>query len=191
MFQKIPLESIDPSLKNWWLADEVKKLGFPQKRQFQAMYYIRPDMLICIDDLSALKRDGKTDFEDIFNQLIFKPRLEDIIEESPWLQETIRLNDGSICTYSNIEEDPEIIEKTGRKDKALRARGANHWEAYMNLYIAVKQKEQKDNPSRTRVLGSEGNTVEIAVDPATPKPPADEDMPYEEIHENLKAKEQS
>lgn len=133
---------------------ELRELGFPQKRKFQSMYYVRPDMLICIDDLSALKSDGHTDFENIFTTLVFKPRLEDLIEESPWLQEFIRMEDGSVFAYSTVEEDPAYIKETSRSDKFIRARGANHWEASANLYLAVKKAIQKQDGAR-RTLSPE------------------------------------
>lgn len=137
----------DARYPNFDLCLKLLSLGFPQKRKFQSMYYVRPDTLICIDDLSALKHDGHTDFEDIFGKLVFKPRIEDLLEEAPFLQEFIRMSDGSVFAYSTVEEDPKFIEQTGRQDKYIRANGRTHWEALVNLYIAVKSKDKQINAS--------------------------------------------
>lgn len=121
----------------------LRDAGLPQKRQYQAMYYVRPDMLICIDDLSCLKNDGPTDFEDIFKALIFKPRLEDLVEyATPFLHEVIKMGNGTFFAYSNIQENEEFLLKTGRKDAAVRAAGRTIWEAIANLCIDVKGREQ-------------------------------------------------
>lgn len=134
---------------------KLRTLGFPQKRKFQSMYYVRPDTLICIDDLSALKNDGETDFENIFDLLFFKPRLEDLIAECDFLDEFIQMADGSWMAYSKIEEDPAYIEKTGRQDKMIRAQGNDCWQALCNLYIAVKSKDRHTTLTPDEVAGSE------------------------------------
>lgn len=137
---------------------ELKNLGFPQKRKYQAQYYVLPDTLICIDDLSCLKHDGKTDFEDIFGKLVYKPKLEELFEESPFLFEFIRMDDGTIMAYSSVPEDPKVIEETGRADNAIRVRGATHWESLVLLWIAVKKrKNQLSPPADPAIAENSGN----------------------------------
>lgn len=138
--EKLPIEQIPKDFRNWWLCNELKLNGFPQLRRFQCMYYILPDMLICIDDISALKRDGNTDWEDIFRGLVFKPRIEDLLANMPYFHELVTMNDGTVFAYSMVEEDPEYIAETGRTDKFVRARGADVWEALVFLYIAVAKR---------------------------------------------------
>lgn len=153
---------------NWDKCFQLKQLGFPQKRQFQAMYYVRPDTLICIDDLSALKSDGHTDFENIFNTLVFKPRLQDIwYEMELYLHELVKMGDGTYFAYSSVEEDPDYILETGRMDKFIRARGDNPWEALVNLYIAIAGKY----PMRTltpETLEASENQQEVDINPNIP-----------------------
>lgn len=139
----------------------LRELGFPQKRKYQSMYYITPDKLICIDDLSCLKQDGRTVHEDVFNMLVFKPRFEDLMEESPFLHEFIKLTDGSWFAYSNIEEDPEIIQVTGRTDIMIRARGTDPRDALINLWIATRPKVAPQPASV--VLSEEEGKVEVGV----------------------------
>lgn len=120
------------------LCLELRDAGFPQKRQFQAMYYVRPDMLICMDDLSALKRDGRTDFLDLFSELVFKPTLADIEEESrDFYTATNILSDKSVCVYSNVMEDISQIE--GRQDPYIRFIAPTEWEARAGLYLKIKR----------------------------------------------------
>lgn len=137
----------------------LRELGFPQLRRFQSMYYITPDKLICIDDLSCLKHDGDTDFEDVFNTLVFKPRIDDIIVNSPWLQEFICMDDGSWMVYSRVEEDKEYLAQTGRTDPFIRARGATAWEALLALWIAVKEKERKSDFTPQDAASSENQEI--------------------------------
>lgn len=153
---------------NWDICFQLKSLGFPQKRQFQAMYYVRPDMLICIDDLSALKSDGHTDFENIFSTLVFKPRLQDLWDEmESYLQEVVKMGDDTYFAYSTVEEDPDYILETGRMDKFMRARGDTVWNALVTLYLAVKNKERKTAFTPEDAAASE-NQQEAVIDPNTP-----------------------
>lgn len=150
------------------LCLKLRELGFPQLRKYQAMYYVMPDTLICIDDLSCLKHDGLTDFEDIFGRLIFKPRMEDLLDAcSDYLREFVRMGDGTIMAYSVIEEDPAYIAETGRTDPFIRANGATHWEALVNLCIALKSKERRSTLTPEDVAASE-NQQEGVIDPNLP-----------------------
>lgn len=134
---------------------ELRELGFPQKRKFQSMYYITPDKLICIDDLSCIKHDGQTDFEDVFKMLVFKPRIEDLLEESPWLHEFIMLDDGTWVAYSKVEEDHEFIKESGRQDKMIRFIGSDIRSALLGLWIAVKSRDRKNPMTSEEVEPSE------------------------------------
>lgn len=149
----------------WDLCFQLKQHGFPQKRQFQAMYYVRPDILVCIDDLSALKSDGFTDFENIFSTLVFNPTLADLWRAvEAYLHEIVKMSDGTYFAYSTVEEDPDYILETGRVDKFIRARGDNPWLALVNLYIAVA----KRYPLRTLTpeeLDASENRQDAIIDP--------------------------
>lgn len=120
---------------------ELWDAGFPQKRSYGAMYYLTYDMLINIADLSVLKAEGKTDFENIFSRLIYKPTVEDMEAECfEFLQEIVKMADGSFFAYSIVEEDPALIQETGRTDKYIRARGRNLWQCLTRLYLAVHKR---------------------------------------------------
>lgn len=120
---------------------ELWEAGFPQKRSYGAMYYLTYDMLINIADLSVLKAEGKTDFENIFSRLIYKPTVADVEAECfEFIQEIVKMADGSFFAYSIVEENPELIKETGRKDKYIRARGKNLWQCLTQLYLAVKKR---------------------------------------------------
>lgn len=145
------------------LCLKLKDLGFPQLRKFQAMYYVRPDMLICIDDLSALKSDGHTDFENIFSTLVFKPRLGELWEEmQEYVQEIVKMADGTYFAYSTIEEDEDFILESGRMDKFMRARGDEPGIALMNLYIAVNNKGRRNSFTPEDAAAS-ANKVETVI----------------------------
>lgn len=134
------------------LCVKLRELDFPQKRKYQAMYYVTPNMLIDVADWSVFKTEdskGQYNLTDVSSHMAFKPSLQDLIDESSFLVEFIRLSDGTIFAYSDEEEDQEYLESTGRQDKAIRARGGNHWEALANLYVAVANKRLKDSPRRT------------------------------------------
>ncbi len=157
----------------WDKCFQMKNFGFPQKRKFQSMYYVRPDMLICIDDLSALKNDGATDFENIFATLVFKPRLEDLLEEmQPFFHEIVKMSDDTYFAYSTVEEDPAYIAETGRTDKYIRSRGETPWDALVSLYIDVQKAIRKqDGAPRTlpqEVLEDSENQHEALIDPNLP-----------------------
>ena len=151
---------------NFDLCLEAKELGFPQARKSGAMYYVRPDMLISIEDLTYLRKDGYTDFEDIFNTLVFKPRLDDLSEASrSFFHELIRLpaeeemdEEGvkhiaapeSFFAYSNVEDTQVSAEMeegtTKRADKFIRERGKTEWEARLKLFVHVKRQEKELSP---------------------------------------------
>lgn len=148
---------------NFELCVQLRELGFPQLRKFQSMYYVRPDTLICIDDLSALKNDGHTDFENIYGGLVFKPSLQDIADASEdFFQEVIKMNDGSYMAYSNVLEDEQFIKETGRQDPNIRAPGATEWRARANLYFLVKNRDRRPRLTPEELDASE-NKVETTV----------------------------
>lgn len=164
---------METGYQNFDLCLKLRDAGFPQKRSFQSMYYVRPDMLICIDDLSALKNDGHTDFENIFSPLIFKPRAEDVWEEvQPYLQEILKMGDNTYFAYSTVEEDPAYIEQTGRTDKFIRSRGATPWEALVTLYIdvqaAIKRQDGEHRTLSPETLDASENQQEALIDPNLP-----------------------
>lgn len=128
-------DSTEDKYPNFALCLALREAGFPQERHYGAMYYVRPDILINIGDLSVLKSDGLTDFENIFSKLVFKPSLEDIIEHSFFLHEFIRMEDDTVFAYSKVPEDLELMKSTGRNDPFVRSRGATHWKAAAKLYI--------------------------------------------------------
>lgn len=155
---------MDAKGTNFDLCVQLREVGFPQLRKFQAMYYIRPDMLICIDDLSALKSDGHTDFENIFNSLVFKPTLQDISDNSQdFFQELIRMNDGTFMAYSSVLEDEAYLESVGRKDPYMRAPGATEWRARANLYFLVKNKTRRNTNIPPGELDASLNKVETII----------------------------
>lgn len=167
------METEPERMSDWDTCFNLKEFGFPQKRKYQSMYYVRPDMLICIDDLSALKNDGATDFENIFNTLVFKPRIEDLWEEmQPFLQEVVKMGDDTYFAYSTVEEDPDYILETGRMDKFIRFRGTTPWEALTGLYISVKIAIRKQDGEQ-RILTPESldeseNRTEADINPNLP-----------------------
>lgn len=95
-------------------------------------------MLISIDDLSALKLDGDTDFENIFSALIFKPTIQDLAEASGdfFIQLTLSTGAGW-WAYSNVQ-NPDAPAGT---DPYVRANGTTEWEARANLYLAILKKQ--------------------------------------------------
>lgn len=113
----------------------LREAGFPQKREQGSRYYIRPDMLIKIDDLGVIRSDGDTDFENIFETLVFKPTLGDIEEASRsfFTQVAWTVNAGCFA-YSNAP-NPDAPEGT---DPYIRANGTSEWGARVNLYLSVK-----------------------------------------------------
>lgn len=152
------------SYKNFELCLKLRDAGFPQLRRFQSMYYVRPDMLICIDNLSALKSDGKTDFENIFQTLIFKPTLDDIEQESrAFFHGTQVLNDGTVCVYSNMNED--ISDIPGRQDPAIRALAPTEWEARAKLYLNVKAAAGPQRTLTPEELDQSENKIEGTINP--------------------------
>lgn len=141
---------MDDQLTPSGLCLKLKELGFPQKRKYQAHYYVRPDMLICLDDLSVLKSDGYTNYDNIFATLVFKPSLQDMIDETKeFFYEMRTMDDGTYFIYTTVEEDPELIKKTGRIDLAIRARGSDVWETLVKAWIAVKERQNAVSPPRT------------------------------------------
>lgn len=121
---------------NFDLCLRLRDAGFPQKRSYGAMYYVRPDVLINIADLSVLKRDGDTDFEDIFKTLIFRPTLGDLELESRTFFDQIRCTAISgIFAYSNIQT---ATPDENNPDTYIRQGAETEWEARVKLYIAVK-----------------------------------------------------
>lgn len=135
------MDEAPPPYPNFDTCLKLRDAGFPQRRHYGAMYYVRPDMLINIADLSVLKSDGHTDFENIFSTLVFKPDLSSVEDECrEFLQEVVRMTDGTYFAYSIVEEDPEYLEETGRSDRFIRARGQYLWDAFTSLYLAVKKR---------------------------------------------------
>lgn len=115
----------------------LREAGFPQLRKYGSMYYVRPDMLINIFDLSALKSDGRTDFENIFSTLIFKPSLDDLEEQSREFFDQIRYTTQSgIFAYSKIQTG---IPNETNPDTFIRAGAETEWEARAQLFINVKR----------------------------------------------------
>lgn len=151
------------------------------------MYYVRPDVLIAVDDLSALKNDGRTDFDNIFNTLVLKPRIEDLIEESPYLHEIVKMADGTYFAYSNVNEDINLIKDTGRLDPFIRARGDTIWHALAELFIAVHTKnpvrslpleelDGSENRKDTIIRRTSTDQVPLAVVPGLPEQPKSENV---------------
>lgn len=141
---------------NFDICVQLREVGFPQLRKFQAMYYVRADTLVCIDDLSVLKNDGHTDFENVFGGLVFKPSLEDIADQSEtFFHELIRMGDSTFMAYSNVAEDEEYLKSTGRQDPWIRAPGATEWRARANLYVLVRNVERRATLSPEELDASE------------------------------------
>lgn len=67
--------------------------------------------------------------------------LETLIEESPWLHEFIKFEDGSWVAYSTEEEDPEFLAMSGRQDRYIRAMGATPFEALTILSNDIKARK--------------------------------------------------
>lgn len=133
------------------------------------MYYVRPDMLVCIDDLSALKNDGHTDFDNIFATLVYKPRLEELFSAtSPYLVELVTMSDGTWFAYSNVAESVEVMKETGRNDPFVRARGDTPWHALANLFIDVSNRYKRTSLSPEELIGS-SNKVTGNPDPVIPQ----------------------
>lgn len=137
--------------------------AFPQNRRYGSMYYIRQDMLISIDDLTMLKADGHTDFENIFATLVFKPKLDDLEEAGRSFFTQCVWTSGAGCfAYSNVI-NPDAPEGS---DPYIRANGKTEWEARANLYLAVQAKKNHITIPPQELAESENVSVgEDAPDP--------------------------
>lgn len=138
-------EEVPDTLSEFDICLQLRNAGFPQKRRYGAMYYVRPDMLINISDLSVLKGDGYTDFENIFNTLVFKPSLDDLEYESRDFFDQIRwTNRSGVFAYSNIQT---IEPDASNPDTYIRVGSKTEWKARAKLYVQVKI--FKNGPPRT------------------------------------------
>lgn len=125
------------SYKKFMLCLELKNAGFPQRRKFQSMYYVTTDKLICIDDLSALKADGKTDFENIFSTLVFRPTLDDLEKESREFFDSVRWTSQSgVFAYSKHKQGNASEENP---DPYIRAGADDEWTARAKLWLEEKK----------------------------------------------------
>lgn len=130
------------SYKRFLLCLELKNAGFPQRRKYGSMYYVRQDMLINISDLSVLKSDGDTDFENVFTTLVFKPTLDDLERESREFFDQIRwtVNSG-VFAYSKFRKSDA---EDDNPDPYIRAGAGDEWTARAMLWLEQKKSIPKD-----------------------------------------------
>lgn len=130
---------------------ELKLHGFPQIRRAGAVYFIRRDVTISLDDISALKNeDGK--FEPEWDSFVFKPDYQDVVQVmGPNLNQIQQLAGGGWVAYSPFGQEGSI--------KAL---GATMLEAMMNLFIEIEKKLPRRviepsvlDESENKVIGEE------------------------------------
>lgn len=105
------------------LCRELNLKGFPQKRNDASWYFLRPDMLIKMDDIDALYGiDGKP-FKELFDQIIYYPKIADFIE---WLgddfQQLTKTNASGFFAYA-----------THNAPGTLRSGGVTAWLALANV----------------------------------------------------------
>lgn len=120
------------------LCLKLKDAGFPEDRMYGSIYYIRPDMMISVDEIGSLRAPGWTDFESIFSLLVYQPTLGRIELASRSFFTQCAWTSGAGCfAYSNVL-NPDAPEGS---DPYIRANGRTEWEARANLYLAVQAKQ--------------------------------------------------
>lgn len=121
------------------LCRELNLQGFPQKRNDSAWYFVRPDMMIKMDDVDALYGiDGKP-FKDLFDQLIYYPKTADFIEFlGTDFQQLVQSNKSGWFAYSNSTHGEGITTRAG---------GETPWLALANVVYARFLEKTQAMPS--------------------------------------------
>ena len=133
------------------LCRELNLKGFSQKRRDDGYYFIRPDMLINVKDIDCLYGSDIRPFSNVFEQLIYRPTVEDFedfLQED--LQQVIQTNASGWFAYANSTHGMGITTRSG---------GETMWLALANvIYARYLEKDQK---LPVMDVSESENTVEV------------------------------
>lgn len=115
-------------INDFELCRDLHVKGFPQRRSDQALYYIRPDLLVhMIDNDVFYGEDGKSQYN-FFETAIYRPELQDFIDflGSDLQQVTQTVRSGWFA-YTNSTKGEGITTRSG---------GISAWQALANVVLA-------------------------------------------------------
>jgi len=123
------------------LCRELHLKGFPQQRFDEAYYYIRPDLIVRMDNLDALKTPiGESRYASDANisEFIYAPRIEDFIEYLGMdLQNVVQTVRSGWFAYTNSTLGEGITTRSG---------GTTMWLALANVILARYLEKDKQIP---------------------------------------------
>lgn len=118
------------------LCRELNKFGFPQTRRDDGYYFVRPDMLINMKDVDCLYGVDKRPFAPLFDNLIFYPQFEDLlnfVQED--LQQVVQTVSSGFFAYINSKKIPGAT---------IRSTGSTAWLALASAIYAWYLEQQAD-----------------------------------------------
>lgn len=140
------------------LCRDLNKYGFPQKRHDEAYYYTRPDMLVRMDNMDALRTDDKK-ITFYISELVYHPELQDFFDFlGTDFQQLTRTNASGWFAYTNSMLGEGITTRSG---------GVTPWLALANVCLArFLEANQKFPPvdvseSEVKVMDAETTKQEV------------------------------
>lgn len=130
------------SMIEFELCRELQKYGFPQKRFDEAYYFVRPDLLVRMDNIDMLKSysGGRyCSFEPAnISELIYMPHVEDFVEFlGVDLQNVVQTIRSGWFAYTNSTLGEGITTRSG---------GADMWLALANVCLARFMEKNQQIP---------------------------------------------
>lgn len=118
------------------LCRELHKYGFPQEHYDEAFYYVRPDVIVRMDNLDSLLEFEEPHRSVGISQLIYMPRLGDFIEYlGTALQQVIQTERSGWFAYTWSTLGEGITTRSG---------GDTMWLALANVCLArFHEKDQQ------------------------------------------------
>lgn len=121
------------------ICAKLAQNNFPQSRKDDAHYFVRPDMLVRMDNFGAIRDTDKTmgfGKGDMFGKLIYYPTLEELIEQTEPTQLIKTVDSGWWAYQDTLPVDQDF-------GVSHRQTGENLWYAVANLYNYLHEQGQK------------------------------------------------
>ena len=128
---------------------KLKESGLSQEMRPNDFYYITPRIVVRMDELSDLRNPWSKFSDFSFDDLVFQPNIEDLLEEVKVHQLVKTVDSGWMVYQDNIEGN------------SYRASGDTVWLAIANLFILIADERKKLFPEVDQETLDESNSKQL------------------------------
>lgn len=134
---------------------KLSENNFPQSRKDDAYYFVRPDMLVRMDQFGALRDIDKImgfGKGDMFGKLIYYPTLDELIAVTKPTQLILTVDSGWWAYQDTLPTDSDF-------GVSHRQTGDNLWFAVANLYNYMADQKVKGIVPLEIITPTDENTI--------------------------------